>query len=145
MLALRSRIEFLQKLLWPIHKRKPDNRYETWLDIMELDDPAVRDLLNEINQIEGLTVDWFCRAISIIYGDFNDRAAHDVPLPPNITDEDISYVTTIIKVKDDEPIKETIKILIRSFRLIPSPPDSNESSVGFDRSADSSNSNLLEK
>jgi len=112
---------------------------------MELDDPAVRDLLNEINQIEGLTVDWFCRAISIIYGDFNDWAAHNVPLPPNITEEDISYVTTIIKVKDDEHIKETIKILIRSFKLIPSPPDSNESSVGFDRSADSSNSNLLEK
>ena len=77
----------------------------------------LNDLKKKIRDA-GLTVEEFCEAIGIIYGDFTDRAAHSVPLPPEIKDADLLEVAKLLEVDMYEHTTKTLDILVRKLCLV---------------------------
>ena len=126
-------------------------REETWLTIFDLGrHRMLNDLKKKIHDA-GLKVEEFCQAVSIVYGDFFDRAAHGIPLPPEIQDKDILEVVELLEVDTDEPTTKTLDILIRKLSLVndedvdvsskkDSSSDSNVSFRDSSKSADTSGS-----
>ena len=75
------------------------------------------DLKNKI-KLAGLTIEEFCAAVSIVYGDFSDRAAHSVPLPPEVKEADINEIIELLEVDNDENITKTLDILTKKLSLV---------------------------
>jgi len=117
-LSIRSRIEFLEEFLdVPTHEPstgkhliRRDERWLTYFDTKEKDGFAVE--LKKRIEAAGSNVETFCKSLQVLYGDFSDRAAHRVPLPDEVTDEDINNVLKQIGVYKDKPVKAAIIVLI---------------------------------
>lgn len=77
----------------------------------------MRDLKRRIDKVRSLTVEIFCWAVEILYGNFSDRAAHAVAMSAEIQSTDIIQGLQLIEALPDEPYKKTVEILISSLRL----------------------------
>ena len=147
LLGVRSRIEYLEELFNPNHSltkgKKP--RIDTWLTILDL---CTHRLINDLKvkiRNSGLTDQEFCESVGVLYGDFNDRAAHRVPRPREIKNKNIDEVMELLEVQEDEPVGLTLNIIIKPLKIIPAPEALNETSssdsvVHFKRENESNDS-----
>ncbi len=120
LLGLRSRIEHLERIFRAkkLLGGRTCGRKETWLTIFDkCRHRLLNDLKNKI-KLAGLTIEQFCAAVSIVYGDFSDRAAHSVPLPPEVKEKDINEIIKLLEVHDDENISKTLYLLTRKLCLV---------------------------
>ncbi len=118
--GLRSRIEYLERIFKAkeLLGGRTCGRKKTWLTIFDkCHNRLLNDLKNKIKRA-GLTIEKFCAAVSIVYGDFSDRAAHSVPFPPEVKEADINEVIELLEVDNDENITKALYILTRKLSLV---------------------------
>lgn len=120
LLGFRGRIEYLQKIFDAnnLLNGVKCSREDIWLTIM---DKGRHRLLNDLKikiHNAGLKIEEFCQAIGIIYGDTSDRAAHNVVLPKEIKDTQLSEVLELLDIECDESIEATLNILKQKLKLV---------------------------
>lgn len=118
MLSVRSRIEFLEEFLGvPTDFRTGKSithREERWLTYFDVkkDDVFAMEQKKRVED-QRSSIEVFCKSISVLYGDFSDRAAHRVPLPVTVNETDIDQLLKQIGVYKDKPVKIAVKVLIQ--------------------------------
>jgi len=93
----------------------------------------------------GLKVEEFCQAIGVIYGDTSDCAAHNVVLPKEIKDTELSEIMELLEIECDESIEAALIILKQKLKLVDDKDvpallnSSSDSNVSFKSSPKSAN------
>lgn len=139
MLGIRSRIETLEAALIPPNTtiKRNISRFNRWLEIMnrsEGADEVIDQMKSDMKKVN-LSEEWFCKSVALIYGDFNDKAAHNVALPDDISDQNIDEVAKCVGLKKDEPVIKTLRILISDLKFKLEDPDKDDD-VLFEESAE---------
>ncbi len=114
LLATRSRIEYLEtsfNVPPKIHKRK-----DKWHWILkQKKQKRVDIILDRLNKTEISTVD-FVTAITVLYGDFSDRAAHRVPFPKIFSERTVDEIVDLLEVEDDDYIRKSLHVIIEPMK-----------------------------
>ncbi|XP_065219630.1 uncharacterized protein LOC135845092 [Planococcus citri] len=120
-LWIRWRIEVLEKLIGvpdsdPISGKPITSRYEKWIAFFsKKTDRYVIEMEDKIKD-HGSTIDLFCKAVRVLYGDFVDPAAYYIRRPDEITGGDIDNVLELIGVAGNLSVKAAIEVLIEPIR-----------------------------